>query len=69
MKTKTLYQCEYCNTQYAVEKEAMRCEEHHKNPLEITKPKYRSHKNGSDGYPDTIVVVFDNNKEIRYKRG
>lgn len=69
MKVSTLYTCEFCNTSYKTEKQAVECEKHHRQPTEIKAPKYRSIKNSSDGYPDKIMVVFDDGQEIRYTRG
>lgn len=63
MKEVTLYQCEICGTQYASEGAAIECEESHRKIKEVVAQRYHP-----DGYPDVILVTFDNHKKVTYKR-
>lgn len=67
MKECKLYQCEICNTQYKVKNECKMCEDNHIKPESIKRCKYHAEKN-SKNYPDTIVVLMKDGKEIKYKR-
>ena len=76
MKTKTLYTCEVCHTDYADKDKAKRCERSHIKPKEITdKMKYHAVYNGRDplfggketNYPDWIDITFENGETVRYK--
>jgi hypothetical protein len=68
MKELKLYQCELCGTQYASEKFAKDCEESHRIIKEAKPYKYRSLKSNPDGFPDSVIVEFDNGRQIIYKR-
>lgn len=68
MKKHILYMCEFCNTQYKNEGEALQCEKNHHKPKEVKRAKYHAAKSDKDGYPDFIEVVFDDGKVIKYKR-
>ena len=61
------YQCEFCKTQYKVKNECKMCEDNHIKPESIKRCKYHVEKN-SKNYPDTITVLMEDGKEIKYKR-
>ena len=69
MKEIQLYQCEFCNTQYASKQDAEECEKSHKIIKQVTSLKYRNMKSNPDGYPDSIWITFNNNESVRYVRG
>ena len=68
MKKQTLYVCEFCNTQYKNEKDAVICESNHHTPKKIGKSYYHSAKHTKDGYPDKIEITFDDGEVIKYSR-
>lgn len=68
MREQKLYVCEFCNTQYKTKEAAWACEENHHTPKEMRQFKYHAAKSVKDGYPDSIEVVFDDGKVIKYKR-
>lgn len=72
MKTKTLYTCEICHTDYADKKAAETCEKSHKTKLEIISARYLAVKvpimSGKDGFPVTITVKGENGETVTYKR-
>ena len=70
MVKKTLYTCQFCNTDYADKERAMECEKNHK-VLETATivGDYKSLKSIPDGCPTTIKVKFKgSDKWIEYKR-
>ena len=72
MKTKTLYTCEICHTDYADKEKALQCEKHHYTKLKIvdmrhlpiTVPKMSNR----EGFPETITVKAENGETMVYKR-
>lgn len=68
MKEKTLYQCEICGTEYAQEDNALKCESSHRAIESVVPKKYRSLKSNPSGYPDRVLVTFDDGEEIEYTR-
>lgn len=68
MKEQKLYVCEFCNTQFKIKEEALRCESNHHSPKEMRQPHYHRANCSRDGYPDRIEIVFDDGKTIWYKK-
>ena len=64
MKTKTLYTCEICNTDYNTEEEAEKCEQTHRTVDAISKVIYGN----KCLYPSSITVTFDDGKVLEFKR-
>lgn len=69
MKKRTKYQCEFCYTEYADEKEAKACEDSHKKIVCIADQRYIPKNNDCTGYPICIVVKMNDGKLIKYRRG
>lgn len=69
MKQETLYRCEICNTAYNNKEICKKCEKSHHIPREIAAGRYRPITNNQTGYPDCIIVVFDDGSGLTYKRG
>lgn len=70
MKTKTLYTCEICGTDFADEKKALACEANHKllNTAKI-EPVYMSINSEKSGIPTKIKVKFEGVRDwVVYKR-
>lgn len=70
MITKTLYTCQFCNTDYRKKEQAMECEKNHK-VFEIATIicNYKSLASIPDGCPTKIKVKFKgSDKWIEYKR-
>lgn len=70
MKSKTLYTCEICHTDYADKEKAERCEKNHKR---LDKAKftgyYLSITQDATGAPNRIYVRFpDSDKVYEYRR-
>ena len=68
MKTKTLYICEVCHTDYADKKEAERCEANHKKKLQIVSQRFLPYSQDRRGFPTTIEVKDETGKTVTYKR-
>lgn len=68
MKELKLYECEHCHTKYNTKVEAERCESNHKMPKKLKAGRYLSKGQCATGYPVTITVMFDDNREVTYKR-
>ncbi|MBO5070505.1 MAG: hypothetical protein J6C37_09105 [Roseburia sp.] len=68
MKKQILYQCEYCGTQFNDEKKALECEGFHHTAKEIKNASYHRAMSIRDGYPDVLMVKFENGEVERYKR-
>lgn len=70
MKTKTLYTCEICHTDFSDEKKALACEANHKllKTAEV-EPMYVSINSEKSGVPTKIRVKFAGMKDyVVYKR-
>lgn len=69
MKQKTLYECEFCHTQYAQEQSCKDCEEWHTKPSKIVNAAYkrRNSSTSDTGAPEMIDVLMKNGKTVRYK--
>ena len=67
MKKLELYQCEVCNTQYSDKKKAMDCEKSHKMPTSCVGKKYRAVSSNPDGYPDKVMVTFNDGSTAEYE--
>lgn len=71
MIKRTLYRCEYCNTEYASESAAIECERIHKKLEKIEKINgtYKSMKSIPDGAPIAITIQFEgDSKPYTYRR-
>lgn len=68
MKTITIYQCEFCKTEYLDKEECKQCENNHKKNLKIVETKYVPFISDESGYPARIEVGFDNGKVLTYYR-
>ena len=69
MVTKTLYTCQFCNTDYADKEKAMECEKNHKIKPKIKKSVFQPYEQDRSGYPMRINIEFENGEVITYKRG
>lgn len=67
MKECIWYLCEICNAQYKIKSDCQSCENNHVKVEGIKECKYHSEKN-SKNYPDTIVVLMEDGKELKYKK-
>lgn len=67
MKECKLFQCEICNTQYKEKSDCKACERKHVKPTGVKQCKYHGERY-SENYPDTITVLMEDGKEIKYKR-
>lgn len=63
MKTKTLYTCEICNTDYANKEDAKKCEKEHIKGAELVSTRIHAHQK----YPHKIEVRFANGVSIWYR--
>lgn len=71
MIKRTLYRCEYCNTEYASENAAIECERIHKKLTNIKRidGTYKSMKSVPDGAPIAVTIRFDgDDKPYTYRR-
>ncbi len=69
MKKQTLYVCEYCNTQYAKQEDALTCEKTHNGKFNIASMKFIPYKQDSSGFPVRIVLINEKSgKTVEYKR-
>ena len=71
MIKRTLYRCEYCNTEYASESATIECERIHKKLEKIEKidGAYKSMKSIPDGAPIAITIQFEgDSKPYIYRR-
>lgn len=64
MKEITIYQCEICNTQYDDSAAAASCEEYHQTIEEIVGTRYKTKAK----YPESITVLFNDGKELKYRK-
>lgn len=68
MKTKTLYTCEHCRTDYNSKQKAKNCETTHKTELHIADMRFLPFSVDSKGFPVSITVRDDKGNEVIYKR-
>ena len=68
MKKKTLYTCEICNTDYADQKEAAKCEVHHNKKLKIVSQRSLPYSQDASGFPISIEVEDEGGKRVTYKK-
>lgn len=70
MIKRTLFQCQYCWTDYADEAKCQACEDGHKKKLKINANgcKYHPITMLADGFPVIIKVVAEDGSEALYKR-
>lgn len=70
MIEKTLYTCQFCNTDYTDRERAIACEKNHKTlETAVIIGVYKSQKSITDGCPTKIKVKFKNtDKWIEYRR-
>ena len=68
MKTKKLYECELCHTNYADKEEAQRCEKNHQKAVEISDTRYLSYNSDQSGIPTKICIKFTNGNNVWFHR-
>ncbi len=68
MKAKTLYTCEYCNTDYANKADAEACEKTHKTKIKIVGKRFLSYRQDKTGLPISITVQTETGEHVIYKR-
>ena len=68
MKTKTLYTCEFCHTDYADKADAEACAANHTKKLKIVDMRSLPYKCDKSGFPVTITVSDDKGNTRIYKR-
>ena len=71
MKTKTLYECEFCHTQFNDADKCKKCESSHSKAKKIVATHYKNENNMTPalrdmGAPNYIDVLLDNGKTVRY---
>lgn len=71
MKTKTLYECEFCHTQFKDADKCKKCESSHSKAKKIVATHYKNENNMTPalrdmGAPNYIDVLLDNGKTVRY---
>lgn len=65
MITKTLYTCQFCNTDYADKEKAIACEKNHKKLENATIiGEYKSKNSIPDGCPVKIRVKFHGSEKL-----
>ncbi len=68
MKTKILYTCEACHTDYANKNDAMRCEANHSKKLKIVNQRSLPYSQDKSGFPISIEVEDEGGKRVTYKK-
>lgn len=68
MKTKILYTCETCHTDYANQKDAARCEASHSKKLKIVNQRSLPYSQDASGFPISIEVEDEAGKRVTYKK-
>lgn len=64
MKTKTLYTCEICHTDYANKTDAQKCEKEHIKCEGIADTRIHAHQK----YPHTIKICFADGTSLWYRQ-
>ena len=67
MKSKTLYTCEICHTDYSSKERAKECEKFHHKDIKNIKPLFKPMNMGLGKYPYKIIVEFGDGKNIEYR--
>ena len=67
MKSKTLFTCEICNTDYAEKETAKKCEKSHITEVNGSKMFFKPINMGCGSYPYKIEVEFSDGKKITYR--
>ena len=68
MKSLQLYVCEHCGTQYADKTECKRCEDSHKQAVEIHDMRFHACSFNEDGYPTKVELKMSDGKTIWYRK-
>lgn len=68
MKSKILYTCEICHTDYKNKKDAKECEDSHKKGLKIVNQRFLPCSQDRSGFPIRIEVVDAQGNRVVYKR-
>lgn len=68
MKEIMQYKCERCGTLYEDKDRALKCEKGHKLATKIVSVNYMRHIYDNTGYPNKILVEFDDGTTKEYKR-
>lgn len=67
MKSKTLYTCEICHTDYADKETAKKCEKSHIVEVKKSKMFFKPIHMGCGAYPYKIEVEFTDGHKIQYR--
>ena len=68
MKEIKQYKCEHCGRLYVDKDRALECEKGHKSATKIVSVHYLPCTDRKSGYPDKILVEFDDGTAKEYKR-
>ena len=68
MKTKKLYECELCHTNYSEKEKAEQCEKCHQKVVAVADTRYLSYNLDQSGVPIKICIKFTNGKNIWFRR-
>lgn len=68
MKEKKLYTCEFCHTDYADKKDALRCEKNHGKKFEIKKMRFLPYRIDKSGFPITVTLTDEEGNTAVYKK-
>ena len=68
MKEIKQYKCEHCGTIYADKDRALQCEKNHKFIVKNVSVHYLPYASDNTGYPNKILVEFENGEKKEYKR-
>lgn len=68
MKEIKQYKCEHCGIIYADKDRALECEKGHKFATKIVSVHYPPYASDNMGYPNKILVEFNNGITKEYKR-
>ena len=68
VKTLSLYQCEFCGTQFNQAFLCKNCEERHRKPIGVEAMKYVAYGDDKTGMPVTVKVTMHDGTSATYKR-
>ena len=68
MKEIKQYKCEHCGTIYVDKDKALQCEKNHKFGVDIASVHYLPYASDNTGYPNKILIEFNDGAREEYKR-
>jgi hypothetical protein len=72
MTERKLYRCDVCGVEYALAKDAQKCEEYHVAPMSGAnkiKGLYKGmNQDGCDMYPYKVIITMSDGKQVEYRR-